>query len=161
MAVMHSRGDLSEEVSGLVLRKSLFVLNVFIQLSSARILHHHHYPLSALKHWTHNTFHSYFALLMAELATHLCCVLPSYRRMIFGCTREAVISISLWMWALSRSFLSLSFLMDLIATWSTQYKQHIIESYGVITLLKVDMKNTTMLKIWNLRVQKHFFAVKS
>lgn len=52
------------------------------------------------------------------------CVLPSYRRMIFGCTREAVISISLWMWALSRSSLNLSFLMDLIATWSTQTHTH-------------------------------------
>lgn len=53
MAVLHSRGDLSEEVSGLLLWQSLFVLNVVIQLSSARVLHHHHNPLSALKHWKH------------------------------------------------------------------------------------------------------------
>ncbi len=65
MAVLHSRGDLSEEVPGLLLWQSLFVLNVVIQLSSARVLHHHHHPLSALKHWRHNT-----CLMSLDTHTH-------------------------------------------------------------------------------------------
>ncbi len=70
MAVLHSRGDLSEEVPGLLLWQSLFVLNVFIQLSSARVLHHHHHPLSALKHWRHNTC---LMSLSTHTHTHGCC----------------------------------------------------------------------------------------
>lgn len=50
VAVMYSRDDLSEEVSGLALRDVLLVPDVVVQISFTGVLHHDHDLILILKH---------------------------------------------------------------------------------------------------------------
>lgn len=52
VAVVHGGGDLSEDVSGLCLHQSPPLIDVVIQLPSAGVLHHYHYLITTLKHYT-------------------------------------------------------------------------------------------------------------
>lgn len=50
MAVVYSRHDLSEEVSGVALRDPLLLTDVVVQVASARVLHHDHNLVLVLEH---------------------------------------------------------------------------------------------------------------
>lgn len=57
MVVMHSRHDLSEEVSRLSLAELATLAYVIVQLSLARILHYNHNLVLVLKHCNGRKIH--------------------------------------------------------------------------------------------------------
>ena len=57
MAVMHSRDDLPEEVSGLALRDLLGLADVVVQVTPTRVLHHNDYFVFVFKHCSKRNVH--------------------------------------------------------------------------------------------------------